>query len=132
MSAIGVAYTSSEGDSYNVTFDQFSEVELARTYAEGTEFQRGVSGTQLIVGRPGRAKYVFAIAAYVTPAVALDLDNMFQAWDEDRGKGLAAAVGFLDETGFKTESGSAVFTTPPSYAKAGPNLYAVSFGLTEV
>lgn len=132
MSAIGVAYTSSTGGSYNITFDQFSEVELARTYSETTEFQRGVSGTQLITGRPGRSKYIFAIAAYVDETTARELDDMFQAWDVDRGKGLAAAVGVIDETGFKTENTSAVFTTPPSYAKAGPNYYAVSFGLTEV
>lgn len=132
MSSIGVAYTSSGGQAYNVTFSSFTEAELARTYDATTEFERGASGTQLIVGRPGRAKYIFAVAALVDGTVALELDNMFQAWDEDRGKGLAAAVGVLDETGFKTESVSAVFTTPPSFTKAGPNLYAVAFGLTEV
>lgn len=132
MSAIGVAYTSSSGDSYNVTFDQFTEVELARSYVESTEFQRGVSGTQLIIGRPGRSKFLFAISAFVDEATAKDLDDMFRAWDVDRGKGLAAAVGVLDQTGFTDESCSAIFTTPPSFTKAGPNYYAVAFGLTEV
>ncbi len=132
MSSIGVAYTSSGGQTYNATFSSFTEAELARTYDSSDQFVRGVSGTQLITGRPGRSKYIFAVAALVDETVALELDNMFQAWDEDRGKGIAAAVGVLDETGFKAESVSAVFTTAPEFTKAGPNLYAVAFGLTEV
>lgn len=132
MSAIAIAYTSSSGTSYNVTFNSFSGPEIARTYDASADFQRGSSGTQLISGRGGRQKYIWAISGHLDKETAKNIDDMFQAWDADRSLGLAAAVGIVDQTGVSNVTAQAVFTTPPSYTKFGPSRFAVALGLTEV
>lgn len=132
MSALAVAFTTTTGSTFNVTFKAFSGAELARTYDASVSFERSISGTQLIQGRPGRQKYIWAISSPLSEAEAQELDDMFQAWDEERSKGLAAAVGVVDETGLRYVSASAVFSTPPTYTRFGPKNYLVAFGLTEV
>ena len=132
MSALAVAFTSVTGASFNITFNEFTGAELARTYDSSVDFERSISGTQLIQGRPGRQKYIWAISSPLSEADTRELDDLFQAWDEDRARGLAAAVGVLDETGFRSVSASAIFSTPPTYTKFGPTSYLVAFGLTEV
>jgi hypothetical protein len=133
MSSIGVAYSAqSGGASYNVVFSLFSGAELSRTYAPGASFERGASGQQLIQGRPGRQTYIWAVSARLDELKAKELDDMFKAWDVDRGNGLPAAVGITDETLFDSLTTAAVFTTPPSFIKSGPNHFTVSVGLTEV
>jgi hypothetical protein len=133
MSAIGVAYASqSGGGTYNVVVNLFTGGEVARTYEASAQFQRGVSGTQLITGRPGRQKFIWAVSGLLSEADAKELDDMFKAWDEDRGAGLAAAVGITDETLFDPLTTSAVFSTPPSYIQTGPHHFTVAFGLSEV
>ena len=131
MSAIGIAYVQG-ATTYNLLVDTFSGSEVARTYDASVTFERGISGQQLIQGRPGRQKYIWAISAVLTAAEAETLDEMFAAWDGDRGAGLAAAVGVTDETLFLPVTTSAIFTTPPSYIRMNPYTYTVAFGLTEV
>ena len=57
---------------------------------------------------------------------------MFKDWDSDRALGLSTAVGVVDNCFGAEVSTSAVFSTPPSYSRLGPNNYIVSFGLSEV
>jgi len=132
MSAIAIAYTSASGDSYNITFSTFTGAELARTYDGSVSFQRGASGSQLITGRKGRQKHIWAISSHLTADKAKDLDDLFRAWDQDRADNLAAAVGVLDTTAIRDVSGSAVFTTPPTFTRFGHDKFIVAFGLTEV
>lgn len=132
MSSIGIAYSPQAGGSYNVLVDLFTGAEVARTYEQTAQFQRGLSGQQLISGRPGRQKFIWAISAVLDNAEAKKVDDMFKAWDEDRATGIAAAVGVTDETLFDTLTTNAIFTTPPTYIKTGPHHFTVSFGLTEV
>lgn len=133
MAALGIAYLSqASGVSYNLVFDFFTGNELARTYEQSATFSRGVSGQQLITGRPGRQKNIWALSVFVSAVEAKTLDDMFKAWDLDRGDGKAAAVGITDETLFDPLSTSAVFSTPPSFIRTGPNNYTAAFGLTEV
>ena len=131
MASIQVTY-SSGGVVHTVSFDKFQGAELARTYAETNNFRRTASGSQVITGLPGRQKFIWAVAAFASEAMTLALDEMFQAWDSDRGAGLPAAVFVSDSTGFKTETASAIFSTAPVYSRFGPNDYQVSFGLAEV
>jgi len=132
MASIGVAYTSQAGDAYNVVIDLFSGGEAARTYDGSVAFSRGVSGQQILQGRPGRQKYIWAISGVLTEAKAKELDDCFKAWDQDRTTGIAAAVGITDQTLFDSLTTSAVFSTPPTYIRFGPNDFSVAFGLTEV
>jgi|TARA_B100000035_G_scaffold124371_2_gene105895 hypothetical protein len=132
MSSIDLAYTDSLSNNYSASFSLFSGAELARTYDATNNFQRSASGAQIITGRPGRQKYIWAVACILSEADALNLDNIFQAWDVDRADGLPAVVTITDSTGFRTETGNAIFSTPPSFTRFGPANYQVSFGLTEV
>lgn len=132
MTAIGVAYTAQAGGTYNVVCELFAGGEIARTYAPTVTFSRGASGQQLQTGQPGRQKYIWAIAAVLTEAEAKELDDMFKAWDLDRGTGVNAAVGITDETLFDPLTTSAVFSTPPTYIRVGPHHINVAFGLAEV
>ena len=134
MSSIGIAYTEQggSGQTYNVVMDTFSGAEIARVYDASAEFERGISGQQVVTGRPGRQKFIWAISAVVTKAKAKEIDDAFRAWDADRATGLAAAVGITDETLFDPITTSAVFSTPPSYIRMNHNTFTVAFGLTEV
>jgi hypothetical protein len=132
MSSIGVAYAPQGGGSYNVVIDLFSGGEVARAYEQSAQFERGVSGQQLITGQPSRQKFIWAISGLLSEDQAKDLDDMFKAWDADRAAGLAAAVGITDETLFNSLTTSAIFSTPPSYIRTGPLNFTVSFGLAEV
>lgn len=132
MSSIGVAYTPQGGGSYNVVIDLFTGGEVARTYESTAQFQRGISGQQLITGSPGRQKFIWAVSGLLAEAEAKDLDDMFKAWDADRTTGKAVAVGVTDETLFDSLTTSAVFSTPPSFIRTGPHHFTVAFGLAEV
>ncbi|MAH29340.1 MAG: hypothetical protein CL959_01490 [Euryarchaeota archaeon] len=127
MSAIGIAY-----NSFNLLFDTFSGAEVARTYDSSVSFERGLSGQQVIGGRPGRQKFIWAISAVVNADDAKILDDIFKAWDTSRAAGNAAAVGVTDQTLFDPVTTDAVFTTPPSYIRMNAYTYTVAFGLTEV
>ena len=132
MTAIGVAFTASGGSVHNVVVDTFGGGEVARTYAASATFQRGLSGQQVMNGQPGRQKFIWAVNGVLPEADAKELDDLFKAWDADRGTGLAAAVGITDQTLFDPVTTSAIFSTPPSFIRFGPNSFSVAFGLTEV
>lgn len=127
MSAIGIAY-----DGFNLLFDTFTGAEVARAYDASVGFSRGLSGQQILTGRPGRQKFIWAINAVLSEDDAKKLDDIFQAWDASRATGVAAALGITDQTLFDPVTTSAVFTTPPSYIRMNAYTYSVAFGLTEV
>jgi len=90
------------------------------------------NGANVITGPAFRQKYIWGIDAVVTKAEASAFEAMFQDWDSDRALGVSAACGVVDNTFGAEVSGSAIFSTPPTYSKFGPNNYALSFGLSEV
>lgn len=132
MAAIGIAYTSNAGTTYNVTFDEFRGAEFARTYDGSVEFQRTATGTTSIAGLGRRQKYIWAINAHLTEAKAEEVDNMFKAWDNDRAQGRNVACGITDQTLFNSITSTAIFSTPPSFTYIAPNRIAVALGMTEI
>lgn len=133
MSQIGISYTPSGGSPvYSFVFSEFSGADLPRTYQASTTFRPSSNGTAVLTGPSFRQKYLWAISGPLTKAEAEDFDDMFRAWDQDRSNGLAAAVGIIDQTFGGEVNTSAIFSTPPSYTRMGPNYVMVSFGLTEV
>ena len=127
MSSIGVAYST-----YNVVFDLFSGGEVARIFDSSATFSRGASGQQLISGNSSRQKYIWAVSGLLTEADAVNIEEMFKAWDTDRASGAAAAIGVTDQTFGASVTTSAIFSTPPSFIRTGPGHFTVAFGLTEV
>jgi hypothetical protein len=132
MSQIGISYTPSSGGPYNFLFSEFSGAELPRTYQASASFSQSSNGASILTGPSFRQKYIWAISTPMTKTAAADLDRMYRAWDLDRSNGLAAAVGVTDQLFSDSVSTSAVFSTPPSYSRMGPNHMMVSFGLAEV
>ena len=130
--ALSIAYTSQAGTAYNLTFREFSTQTIGRSYLPQVELSRAVSGSQILTGPPNRAKYLWAISAPLKKEDALVLDSMYRAWDQDRGTGISAAVGILDQNFGPDVSGSAVFSTPPSFTYISKTFIVVDFALTEV
>jgi len=129
---IGVSYTPVGGGSFNIVFDQFLGADLPRTYQQGASFSKSANGASIIQGSAYRQKYIWAISAVVTTAVAIQVRQMFEAWDTDRAAGYGAAIGIADTTFGATVSTSAVISTPPTFNRISPTHFQVSFGLTEV
>jgi len=133
MSQIGVSYTPSGGSPvYSFLFKESLGAEVPRTYASTATFEFSASGSAVTSGPSQRQRYIWAISSPMENDQAIAFDQMFRKWDEDRAKGLAAAVGITDQTFGSTVDTSAVFSTPPTYSKFGPHHKLVSFGLTEV
>ena len=129
--AIAIAYTSSGGTVYNVTFSDFLGEDLPRSYGAAGSFSNSANGTSILAGPAFAQKYIWGFSVLMTKAEAEAVNNLFLAWDADRAQGRAVAVGLIDETFGGSLTTSATITTPPSYAKAG-NFYEVSIGLTQV
>jgi len=132
VASIGIAYTSNQGTTFNVTFSEFAGAEFARTYDGSVEFQRTGTGTTSIAGLGRRQKYIWAISAHLTKAKAKEVDDLFKAWDNDRSKGRAVACGITDETLFDSLTSTAIISTPPTFTYLSPDRYSVALGLTEL
>ncbi len=130
--ALTIAYSSQAGVAYNITFKEFDGREIARSYQSTASFDRSLTGTQILSGPPTRAKYIWTISAYITKEKALIVDELFRAWDLDRSTGLAAAVGVLDQNFGPDINGSAVISTPPTFAYYSESFISVTLGLIEV
>lgn len=129
--ALAIAWSGGPDGPYNITFRNFTEDTLPRTYDGSSSIERSTTGAIVISGLY-RQKSIWNISARVTADEARAVDDVFRSWDASRAAGNAAAVGILDETGPYSYSGSAVFSTPPEYQRSGPGHYIVTFGLTEV
>ena len=125
---IGISYDGA----YNFQLDNFGDNAYPRSYIGSATFDLSANGANILGGPAFKQKYQWVISSVMETTIALDFDEMFRAWDNDRGLGLTAAVGIIDQTWGAEVETSAVFVTPPVYTRMGPNLTLVSFGLQEV
>ena len=133
MSQIGVSFTPSGGSPvYSFVFNNFGDNALPRSYQSEASFSQSANGTTILDGPAYRQKYIWVLSSIIPTSEAVQLDAMFQAWDTDRSNGLPVACGVTDETFGSTVTTSAVFSTPPTYVRMGPQFTMVAFGLTEV
>lgn len=132
MSSITISYTALDNSTYQYTFDEFTNNELPRTYLSSSGFELAATGAAVLAGQPFASRYIWAISTVMTNEMAASLDGLYRKWDADRATGAVVAMGVLDQTFGTAVSTSALFSTPPSYERAGPNMMLVSFGMTEV
>lgn len=131
--SLGISYTPVAGTPvYDITFTEFTDSSLPRTYIADASYELSASGASILSGPAFRQKYIWAISCHQTPAKAQELDAMFRAWDEDRSNGYSAAVGIVDQTFGPQVTASGLFSTPPSYVYVSPSITLVSFGISEV
>lgn len=129
---IGISYTDSGSTAYSFQIDNFGDNAYPRSYVGNTSFDFSANGASILGGPAYKQKYQWVISTIMNTGNAQDFDLMFQAWDVDRGAGLTAACGIVDQTWGAVVSTSAIFVTPPVYTRLGPALTLVSFGLQEV
>ena len=131
--SLGISYTPVAGTPvYDITFTEFADSALPRSYSSDVSYDLSANGATILSGPAFRQKYIWAISAHQRPEKAQEFDAMFRAWDEDRSNGYNAAVGIIDDTFGTQVSGSAVFSTAPSYVYVSPSITLVTFGLSEV
>ena len=132
--SIGIAYSRQSGgtDSYNVVFSDFTDGAYPRGYESQTNFTRSASGTTALAGSGSQQKRIWAISAFIPTSKALELEEMFRAWDLDRSQGYPSACGLTDQCFGSSLTTSVVFTTPPSFAWGSPTATQVDFAVTEV
>jgi hypothetical protein len=131
--SIGISYTPSGGSPvYSFLFNEFTPGDLPRSYNNSTSFSFSANGSAIMSGPANQQKRIWAISSRLTTAQAISFDAMYRSWDLDRGNGLAAAIGIIDQTFGPEISTSAVITTPPSYTMTSPTHMNVSVGLTEI
>jgi len=129
---IGISYTDSGSTAYNFQIDNFGDVAYPRSYTGSASFDMSANGASLLGGPAYKQKYQWVISTVMSTADAQEFDVMFQAWDTDRAAGLTAACGIIDQTWGPDVDTNAVFVSPPSYTRMGPQFTLVSFGLQEV
>lgn len=131
--SLGISYTPVAGSPvYDITFTEFTDSSLPRTYSGDTSYGQSVTGASVLTGPAYMQKYIWTISAHLTPSKAQELDAMFRDWDLDRSSGQSAAVGIIDRTFGSEVNSSALFSTPPSYVYVSPSITLVAFGLSEV
>jgi hypothetical protein len=132
MSTLGISYTAQGGGVHNFVLDNFGDFAMPRSYQATATFEQSANGADILGGPAFRQKYQWVVSTVMSKASAAAFDLMFQAWDTDRAAGYSAACGVNDQTWGPTVTGNAVFVTPPTYTRMGPQLMMVSFGLQEV
>ena len=143
MSSIQIGYEAQHLDIGDVTpkihlveFSDFSGQDLPRQYLGSSATSQSANGTTILPGPSFKTKRIWAVSAYLPTGGANDelrkMYDLFEDWDQDRGNGLAVAVGVTDTTLFDAVSANAIFSTVPSYTRVSPALYLVDFALTEV
>ena len=131
MSVIGLSYTAQGGSVYNFVLDNFGGNEMPRSYESSVNFSSSANGASILTGPAYRQRYQWVISTIMPTTTAEQFDQMFTDWDTDRSAGYPVALGVNDETFGSAVTGDAVFVTPPSYTRMGPQLTLVSFGLLE-
>ena len=131
MSVLGLSYSAQGGGVYNFVLDNFGGNEMPRSYESSASFSSSANGASILTGPAYRQKYQWVISTIMPTASAHEFDEMFVDWDTDRSAGYPVALGVNDQTFGATVTGNAVFVTPPSYTRMGPQLTLVSFGLLE-
>lgn len=133
MAGIALAYSRQLGGAgtWNIVFEQFTSAELPRQYSNSIKWERTGAGSLALSGPRYRQKYIWTVDCIVSASQALELDQMYQAWDYDRAFGLSVACGLIDRTFGPELNLAAAFSVPPTYTYATGNTI-VSFGLQEV
>lgn len=130
---IGLSYTPDSGSPvYNILFKEFTSRDLPRSYLNNAAFSNSANGTVVLAGPAFRQKYAWAIDCHLTKADAIELRDLFEAWDADRANGLPVACGLTDETFGATINTSVLITTPPTFSYYSQSLVITNIGLTEV
>ena len=129
---IGISYTKSGGPAYSFQVDNFGDNAMPRSYVGALDFDLSANGANILGGPAYRQKYQWVISTIMQTTDAESFDLMFQAWDTDRAAGLTAACGVVDQTWGPEITTNVIFVTAPTYARLGPQLTLVSFGLQEV
>jgi len=130
---IAISYTAVGGGTpRNHLIDNFGDNAMPRSYVNSATFDTSASGANILGGPAFRQRYQWVISTIMRTSLAESFDLMFREWDGDRAAGYSAAVGIVDQTWGSLIGTSAVFVTPPTYTRMGPQLTLVSFGLQEV
>lgn len=132
MADFGIAYSSSGGSSFNIILAVFAESSIPRSYSNESGMVPGLAGATLLTGPTYSQKRIWSISAVVTKIIALELDSLFRAWDQDRSSGISAACGVVDRTFGPDVSANAIFSTAPTFDYVSDNFIVASFGLMEV
>lgn len=132
MASIGLSYTSQSSGSYNFVFRNFGGNEMPRTYTDTATFAQSANGTTILGGPAYQQKRLWAISSMIPTTEAENFDAMYRAWDADRAAGHPVACGITDDTFGATVNTNVIFSTAPTYMRAGPQYTVVSFGVTEV
>jgi len=130
---IDIAFTDGV-DLYQASFDRFTSP--PRTYLGSESLSFSLAGSSIQKGRTRPARKTWAIATYGTREDAFTLDEMYQAWDRKRSRGLASTISISDQTFVRDKNqpitANVVFTSAPEFEQRSGNLYLISFGMTEV
>lgn len=145
-----LGYTSSGNDVYALDVVRFADTTLPRQSLDNVSVEFATLGAGYGIGPIGSLPKIWTIDTVLyrqatsfaqKNGVSYDevklINELFAAWDADRGNGLAARLTISDEllSFGSAYSAQAWFTTAPAYSLVdsyGNNLIAVTFGLTEV
>ena len=132
--AIAIAYEAQDGSAatYNIVFQDFTSSDIPREYSGSVSFEYSSDGSLVLGGPAYVQKYLWTIDCQIPKTVALDLDNLYRAWDKDRSNLKSAAVGIVDDCWGATVTSNAVFAKAPKYTYINPSLTIVSLALQEV
>ena len=130
--------------STSVVLKQFSGEEIPGSTLGQANLEFSQIGLGYATGPAKRQRKIWAIAAFVDSSQIVQLNTIFDAWDNARATNLnAATVSVTDNllreatnnSSIPTTTTNAFFTTPPQYSKVAGNnnnIFLASFGLTEV
>ena len=132
MASIGVSFTPQAGSPvYSFVFRNFGGNDMPRSYVDSVGFSESANGTTILGGPAYAQKRIWAVSSMIPTSEAENFDAMYRAWDADRAAGYPVACGITDDTFGPTVNTDAIFSTAPTYMRAGPQYTVVSFGLTE-
>ena len=133
MAGLAIAYSAqSSSGTWNIVFTEFTSRDLPRGFENSAGFGRSQTGALIQSGPRYQQKYQWTIDCMLESWQAVDLMELYVAWDKDRAKGNSVAVGITDATFGAVVSGQATFTTAPTFTYASPRKTIVSFGLMGV
>lgn len=132
--AIGVTFTSVDGDFFEVVLTNFSQP--PRQYVGSSDLTFSLAGSAIQSGSSRPNRMTWAIASFGTREDAFTVDEMYRAWDVQRAAGRPSVVGVADQTFVRDPAtpitAIAAFTAPPTFEQRSGNLWLISFGLTEI
>lgn len=120
----------------SVTIQEFVGDSLPRSYIEAGTLTFSAAGSAVQSGSSRKSRRVWAIAAIVPTEVAMDLDDLYQAWDQRRADGYPSVVALTDSTLVRDQAqpiqATATFTNPVQITPVNATSCRVSCALTEV